>query len=107
MTATLAIVPASGAITATKTVCRVTVAGAPANDSAAFDSTKYPTEPAITYYIEFVLGGVQKGKSYVFTPNGGSHVFNNYIFPSAGAWTVNLNKVAADANVATLAVTVA
>jgi hypothetical protein len=104
---TLAIVPASGAITATKTVCRVTVASAPTNDSAAFDPTKYPTEPAIVYYIDFTLGGVVYGKSYLFTPNGGAHVFNNYIFPAAGAWTVAIKKASDNSSVATLAVTVA
>ena len=104
---TLAIVPASGAITATRTVCRVTVASAPANDTSAFDSTKYPTEPAITYYLAFTLGGVEYGRSYVFGPNGGAHVFNNYIFPAAGAWTVTLHRASNDASEATLAVTVA
>ena len=107
MSTTLAIVPASGSITATKTVCRVTVAGAPTNDSAAFDPTKYPTEPAVVYYLTFELGGVILGKSYLFTPNGGAHVFNNYIFPSAGSWTVRISKASDDSSVATLAVTVA
>jgi len=104
---TLAIVPASGAITATKTVCRVTVAAAPTNDSAAFDPLKYPTEPAIVYYIDFTKSAVVYGKSYLFTPNGGAHVFNNYIFPSAGSWTVALKKASDNSTVATLSVTVA
>jgi hypothetical protein len=104
---TLAIVPASGSITATRTVCRVSVADAPANDTAEYDPLIYPTSPEITYYIAFLVSGVEQGRSYVFAPNGGSHVFNNYIFPSAGSWTVNLNKVSDDSTEATLAVTVA
>lgn len=104
---TLAITPASGAITAARTVCKVTVAGAPANDATAYDPDIYPTEPEIRYYLAFSVGGVEKGRSYVFSPNGGAHVFNNYIFPSAGSWTVDLNKAADDTNEATLAVTVA
>jgi hypothetical protein len=104
---TLAITPASGAITHSKTVCRVDVTGAPLNDTAHYDATKYPTEPEIRYYLAFLVGGVEEGRSYQFSPNGGKHSFNNYIFPSAGAWTVRLNKVSDDSQEATLAVTVA
>lgn len=113
---TLAIVPASGAITAKRTVCRVTVAGAPDNTLTGYDGTisyagqpaQYPSSPAETYTIEFVLGGVVKGKSYVFTPGpDGAHVFNNYIFPEAGSWTLNLVRTRGTYTEATLAVTVA
>lgn len=113
---TLAITPASGSITAARTVCRVDVADAPTNTLTGYDGTEggspgtpaqYPASPAIVYYIEFVLDSVQKGKSYLFTPNGGAHQFNNYIFPEAGSWTVNLNDADDDGTEATLAVTVA
>lgn len=114
---TLAIVPASGAITATKTVCRVTVAGAVDNTSVGYVGTilnpptgqaQYPASPAEVYYIDFVLGGVVKGRSYRFTPGAdGAHVFNNYIFPSAGSWTLNLVRVRDSGTDTTLAVTVA
>lgn len=103
----LAITPASGAITATKTVCRVDVSAAPTNDTTAFNAANYPTEPAIKYYLTFERGGAIYGKSYVFTPNGGAHQFNNYIFPAAGSWTVRISNATTDASVATLAVTVA
>jgi hypothetical protein len=114
---TLAIVPASGAITATKTVCRVTTAGAPDNTLTGYDGTidntptgqhQYPASPVENYYIAFVLGGVEKGRSYVFNPGpDGAHVFNNYIFPVAGSWTVNLVRTRDSGTEATLAVTVA
>jgi len=114
---TLAIVPASGSITAARTVCRVTTAGAPDNTLTGYDGTidntptgqhQYPASPAETYHLEFILGGVVKGRSYVFTPApDGGHVFNNYIFPTAGAWTVNLIRTRGTATEATLAVTVA
>lgn len=111
---TLAIVPASGAITATKTVCRVSCADAPKSTFTGYDGTvgyagqptQYPSAPAETYYFEFVLGGTQRGKSYVFTPNGGAHVFNNYIFPEAGSWTLNLIRIRDSGTEATLSVTV-
>ena len=116
MTTTLAIVPASGAITATKTVCRVTVAGAPANTLTGYDGTidntptgqhQYPASPQEKYYIDFLIGSTRYGRSYVFTPSeGGDHVFNNYIFPVAGSWTLNLVRVRDTGTAATLSVTV-
>ena len=105
---TLTITPASGAITSKQTVCRVDVTAAPANDTTAYNANAYPTSPEIRYYLDFVVGGVQQGKSYVFSPNpsDGSHTFNNYIFPSAGAWTVNLKKASNDVDTS-ISVTVA
>jgi hypothetical protein len=113
---TLAITPASGSITGARTVCRVDVTDAPLNDDTNYDGTEggspgtpaqYPASPEIRYYIAFLDGDdVEQGRSYVFAPNGGKHTFNNYIFPYAGSWTVNLNKVSDDSTEATLAVTV-
>lgn len=107
MSASLTIVPASGAITAARTVCRVTVAGATANDDTAYNALLYPASPEVRYYLAFELSSVEQGRSYVFAPNGGAHVFNNYIFPEAGSWTVHLRKTADDSSVANIAVTVA
>lgn len=114
---TLAIVPASGAITATKTVCRVTTDAAPDNTLVGYDGTidntptgqhQYPASPAENYYIAFLVDGVEKGRSYVFNPGpDGIHVFNNYIFPVAGSWTLNLVRVRDTGTEATLSVTVA
>jgi hypothetical protein len=101
---TLAITPASGSITGARTVCRVDVTDAPLNDDTNYDGTEggspgtpaqYPASPEIRYYIAFLDGDDVE-----------QHTFNNYIFPYAGSWTVNLNKVSDDSTEATLAVTV-
>jgi hypothetical protein len=113
---TLAIVPASGSITAARTVCRVTVADAPDNTLTGYDGTisyagqpaQYPASPAETYYIAVLVGAKEHGRSYVFTPGpDGAHVFNNYIFPVAGTWTINLVRRRDSGTEATLEVTVA
>jgi len=103
----LAITPASGSITHAKTICRVDVSGAPANTLTGYDPAKYPSSPAVRYYIAFIVNAVEEGRSYVFGVNGGKHSFNNYIFPSAGTWTLNLCDVKDDSTAATLSVVVA
>ena len=113
---TLAIVPVSGAITAERTVCRITVAAAPDNTLTGYDGTilntptgqkQYPASPAEPYYIAFVLGGVEKGRSYIFTPSAdGDHVFNNYMFPAGGTWTLNLVRTRDSGTETTLSVVV-
>lgn len=87
--------------------CRFDVTGASTNDATAYNAALYPSEPAFGYYLKFVVGGVEKGRSYVFNVGSdGAHIFNNYTFPSAGSWTVTLNNASTDAEVATVAVTV-
>lgn len=44
--------------------------------------------------------------SHLFNVNGGKHVWDNVLFPVAGAWTVDLVDQADDSVAATLAVTV-
>lgn len=107
MAAALAITPASGSVTATVSACRIDVTGADQNDDTAYDADKYPASPEIRYYITSELSGVERGRSHVFSPNGGKHEWNGYIFPEAGSWTLRLKNAATDADVATLAVTVA
>ena len=106
MAAALAITPASGSVTATVSACRIDVSGADQNDLTAYDANAYPTAPEIRYYITAEEGGVEKGRSHVFSPNGGKHEWNGYIFPYAGSWTMHLRKVSDDSSVANLAVTV-
>ncbi len=109
MVAALSIVPASGSITAKKSVCRINVTGAPVNTGTGYDITKYPSEPALKYYILIDSpSGTDDGKSYVFTPaSDGTHEFNNYTFPAAGSYTLRLRNAGDDSDAATLAVTVA
>lgn len=106
MAAALAITPASGSIIATVSACRIDVTGADQNDDTAYDPDLYPASPEIRYYVTAEVGGAEKGRSHVFSPNGGKHSYDNYIFPSAGSWTLHLRKVSDDSSVANLAVTV-
>lgn len=106
MAAALAITPASGSITATVSACRIDVTGADQNDLTAYDADAYPTAPEIRYYITTEESSTEYGRSHVFSPNGGKHQWNGYIFPHAGSWTLHLRKVSDDSSVANTAVTV-
>lgn len=104
MAVTITVEPAAPDLT---DFVRVDVAGATQNDATAYDNTKYPTSPEVTYYLTFEKGGSILGKSYVFgVDEDGNHQFNNYRFPSTGSWTVRLNKASDDSSVQTQAVTV-
>ena len=111
---TLAVTPASGSITHAKTVVRVNVSGADTNDDSSYttnnaeDPKPYPIADEMRYYLTFEKGGAVLGKSYVFNVSAdGDHTFNNYIFETAGSWTVRLNDASDDSSVETLSVTVA
>ena len=104
--AAIAVTPTSGNVISTVSAVRVDVSAADTNDLTAYDAAAYPTSPELRYYLTFELGGDILGKSYVFAPNGGKHTFNNYLFPSAGSWTVRLSNAGTDASVVTEAVTV-
>lgn len=107
MSAALTLTPASGSIVSTKSIVRVDVTGAASNDTTGYDTTKYPTEPEIRYYIQAVASGQPTLKSYAFAPApGGTHSLNSLVFPGAATWTVTLNKVSDDSAVATASVTV-
>lgn len=87
--------------------CKFLVASQDSNDSGNYDNAEYPSEPEIRCYLTFELGGEILGKSYVFTTNAdGEHLFNNYIFPEAGSWTVRLSNADTDASITTASVTV-
>jgi hypothetical protein len=80
--------------------------------------THYPSSPEMRYYLTFDKDGTtEKGRSYEFSTsatgvdvNGssvaGEHQFNNYVFPVAGTYVVNLRKVSDDSVVAHADVTV-
>ncbi len=108
MAAAIAIVPASGSITAKKTVCRVNVTGADPNTLTGYDANAYPQKPAVKYYLLFdAPAGTDDKRSYVFTTGSdGKHEFNSFIFDVDGSWTIRLRDSADDSDVATLAVTV-
>ena len=107
MAASVDIVPASGSVISTVSACRITVSGADQNDDSAYDTDNYPASPEMRYYLTFELASEEQGRSYVFgVSEDGEHIFNNYIFPEAGSWTVRLNDASDDSSVATKAVTV-
>jgi hypothetical protein len=106
MAASVAITPASGSITATVSACRIDIDGAEQNDLTAYDAGAYPTAPERRYYITAEESTIEYGRSHVFSPNGGKHEWNGYIFPHAGSWTVHLRNVSDDSSEANLAVTV-
>lgn len=94
MAVTITPTPASGSITAKKTVVRFDISGADPNDEAGYDAGAYPTSPEFRYVLTMEVGSAEEGRSQVFgvTPDG-AFQFNNYIFPSAGTWTVQLYDV--------------
>lgn len=99
--ATLTITPASGSITATKTVCRVDVTDAP--DNRPPDQTG----GAFSYKIVASATGEDSLVSHVFnTSQDSKHTWNNVVFPAAGSWTLNLVDTSDDSVEGTLAVTV-
>lgn len=107
MAASVTIVPASGSVISTVSACMITVAGADQNDNTAYNTNVYPQSPELRYYLRFEKSSTEYGRSYVFgVDETGGHVFQDYIFPSSGSWTVRLRNAATDASIATRAVTV-
>lgn len=93
--------------TAAVDAVRVSVAGVSTNTGAS-DTNEYPVQAELRCYIAFIKGGVELGRSYVFAVGqDGEHVFDNYIFPSAGAWTMSLRSVEDDSVLHDQAITVA
>jgi hypothetical protein len=87
----ITLVPASGSITAKVTVVRLDLADLPLNDATDYTEGVVPSRPEIRYYITFTLDSVELGRSPVFAPDfAGAWQFNNYIFPEAGTWTVEV-----------------
>ena len=106
--ASLTITPASGSITALKTVCKVLVSAADDNNASAYNDDNYPSSPENRYYLLFdAPAGTDDKRSYVFNVSAdGDHLFNNFIFDAAGSWTVRLRNASNDSDVTTAAVTV-
>lgn len=90
---------------------RIDVAGASNNDVADYDANAYPTRAEIRCYLAFLLDGTEfedHCRSYVFAvAQDGEHVFNNFIFPEAGSWSMELRRADDDSVLATQAITVA
>ena len=94
MAATITVTPASGSITAAKTVCTFAIAGTTPNDEGSEDLNKYPIDPETRFVLTMKVGGEEVGRSQVFgTSPDGDFQFNSYIFPSTGTYTVQLYDV--------------
>jgi len=107
--ATITLTPASGSITAKKTVVRVNVTGADTNDTTTYNALHVPTEDPFGYYLLFDAPvGTDDKKSYIFNVGAtGKHEFNNFVFDAAGTWTVRFRDASDDSDVATASVVVA
>lgn len=100
MAAALTITPASGAITAKKSVCRIDVTGEAPNEVPGGAERRL-------YILADAPVGTDDARSEVFAVSAdGKHSWFNFIFSVAGSWTLRLKKVSNDADVTTLAVTV-
>jgi hypothetical protein len=106
--AAVAISPASGSITAIKTVCRVTCSAVANNTTTGYDPAIYPSEPQVTYYFKLASAGQPTLKSHVFSTNASQvAAWDDVVFPAAGTWTMTINKTSDDSVTATASVTVA
>lgn len=89
------------------TVFDVTCSGVIDNDPTAYDATKTPTEPMLTYYFKFALAGQDSLKSNVFSTNGADVAeWHDVLIPAAGSWTLTVNATADDSVKATATVVV-
>jgi hypothetical protein len=88
---------------AKSSACRVDVSDSAYNTGAS-DVDNYPVQDELRCYLAFVKGGVEYGRSYVFS--GITHSFPTYVFPSSGSWVVHLKDASNDSDIATQAVTV-
>ena len=100
--------PASGSITHLSTVVSVTCSAVANNDTTAYSSTIYPTEPEIEYYFKFSLAGEDDLKSHLFSTNSLSVAqWDGVILPAAGTWTLDICDASDDSVTATASISVA
>lgn len=99
--ATITITPASGSITAAKTVCRIDVTAAP--DNRAPNNTG----GAFEYKLVASQTGQDDLVSVIFNASADhGYTWNNLIFPAAGTWSLDLIDTSDDSVDGTLSVVV-
>jgi hypothetical protein len=93
--------------TAAVDAVRIDVSGVSTNTGAS-DTDEYPVQSELRCYIAFLdEDDVEFGRSYVFAVGqDGAHEFNNFIFPTAGEWTMSLRSAADDSVLKDQAITV-
>lgn len=100
MVASLTARSGSGTVVKAQTAVHIEVAGAVANLSNG-------TEKRYYILVDSPVG-VDDARSHVFQVSAdGKHVWDDYIFPAAGSYTIKLRDMADDSDAATLGVTVA
>jgi hypothetical protein len=105
MAEAIAATPDAG--TALITAFNFAVTGVDANDATAYDDTKYPSEPALVYYISVEATGEDSLVSPRFTPaEDGTFAWYDVIVPAAATWSAVLRKDSDDSSVATASVVV-
>ena len=108
MASAVVVTPASGSITHLVTAVNITATGAVPNTATGYDTTAYPSEPALNRYFKCALAGQPTLLSPHFNSNAaGAAEWNSVLFPAAGSWTVTLNFVSDDSVDATATVVVA
>lgn len=92
MTAAVAIVPTSGNITHLLDACEISCTGVASNTATGYDSTKYPSEPAVAAFFKLSASGQATLKSPVFSTNadGKGAWPGSVIFPAAATYTLDL-----------------
>jgi hypothetical protein len=101
------VTPTPASPVAVESFTKFAIAGLTLNDDTAYNAANVPTEPEVRYYLTFEEGGAEHGRSPVFACNAdGEWEFNNYLFPHAGSWTVEVRLVSDDSSVKSQAVTV-
>lgn len=103
MSAAITVTPSSG--TAEMTVFYPKVTGLDANDATAYDNTKYPSEPELTYYVRATATGEATLKSVTFAPNPdgtAAPVPEGWVLSNNATWTFSVRKTSDDSSVATV-----
>ena len=101
MAGTIAITPASGAITAKATVCRIDVTDAPDRKGTLKEGLPW------AYKLVASKAGSDSLVSVVFdTSQENKWTWDNLIFPATGTWVINLVDTTDDSSEANLSVVV-
>lgn len=105
MAEAIAAVPTAG--THLITAFNFDVTGLSSNDATAYDDTKYPSEPALVYYISVEATGEDSLVSPRFTPaEAGTFAWYGVVVPSAATWTAHIRKDSDDSSVTSVSVVV-
>jgi hypothetical protein len=93
-------------IEALTTALQIRCDDAPSNTTTGYNTSNYPSEPAVTYYFSIEKTGEDTLRSPVFSTNSeGTGFWDGVILPAAGSWTLYLRNASTDASVASTGLT--